>query len=149
MSHPIPSLKTLAAETASRLPSNVQLPQELIEYVYNYVDLKIVLSEIPAIVDDLQVLGARMASVTPQDYNAGLRDDLISEARRLDGLTDNVIALLNGAFAAVEQETDADWKAYYSERLTGAVDEVNDLKGHITYVIAQLTPLPDSDDDDL
>jgi glutamine synthetase type III len=147
MTSSVPSLKTLAAHAASTQPVNVLLPDDLITYLENYVDLRIVLETTPGVAEDLQVLGAKMASV--ETFTAELREEFINEANGLVGRIDNALALFDGAFAAVDQETDAEWRDYYTQLLSVAMQELHQLRDQLAIIPAQLTELPDSDDDDL
>lgn len=142
MSSPVPSLKTLAAQVAATAPPNVQLPQDLITYVYNYVNLQIVLTEVSSIWDDLQALKDQIQLVGQQDENAQVPQEVLdafaSAARSLNLRVDSVIASFNGAFEAIDQEADAEWRAYYTQILTADIDTITVLKGQIQGVITTI-----------
>ena len=147
MSAPIPTLKTLAAHVASTQQPNIQLPDDLISYLQNYADLRTVLDEHQAIFEEFQVLGVKMASV--QNWTQQIRDDLINEATILLGRVDTVLQLFGLALKGIGQEGNPEWRDYYEQLLTIAHQELLQFRQALQMIPAQLTPLPDSDDDDL
>jgi hypothetical protein len=147
MSAPIPTLKTLAAHVASTQQPNIQLPDDLISYLQNYADLRTVLDEHQAIFEEFQVLGVKMASV--QNWTQQIRNDLINEATILLGRVDTVLQLFDLAFKGIGQEGNPEWRDYYEQLLTIAHQELLQFRQVLQMIPAQLTPLPDSDDDDL
>ncbi len=146
MSTPIPTLKTLAAHVASTQQPNIQLPEDLVSYLQNYADLTTVLNEHQAIFDEFQVLGVKMASV--QNWAPQIRGELIDEATVLLGRVDTVLQLFDLAFQGIEQEENPEWRDYYLQLLTIAHQELLQFRQALHMIPAQVTPLPDSDDDD-
>jgi|SRR3954451_6704483 hypothetical protein len=146
MSAPIPTLKTLAAQVASTQQPQVQLPADLINYLQNYADLTTVLTEHQAIFEDFQTLGVKMASV--QNWTQQLRTDLINEANALLARLDTVLQLFGLAFNGIDQEQNPEWRDYYLQRLTIAHQELTQFRPALVLIVAQLTPLPDSDDEE-
>jgi hypothetical protein len=146
MSAPIPTLRTLAAQVASTQQPNVQLPAELLAYLQNSADLTTVLREHRAIFEAYQTLGVKMASV--QNWTAELRAELINEAAALIARLDTVLQLFGAAYAGIEQEENPEWRDYYLQLLTVAHEELTQFRAGISFIQAQLTPLPDSDDED-
>jgi hypothetical protein len=141
MSSPVPSLKTLVAQslsTATTAPA-IQLPPELITYVNNYVNLQIVLTEIPRIWDDLELLrtqiqaAAQLADDAPVDQ--GVLAAFLSDAQHLQERMATVLASFNDAFNAVEQEENAEWRAYYTQILTADIDTITVLQGQTAAII--------------
>ncbi|GAB1516118.1 hypothetical protein [Actinophytocola sp. KF-1] len=136
-------MKQLAAKATAARPLTGDLPQDLVDYLINVVDLTTVTTE-PAQLQ--KALGAIMDEITTapeEDFTEQLRQRLGDRAGVVASRAGAVLLLMNSALDAALAEPDEQWQEYFTRKCTEAIDVLTQVKSEAAMVESNMRDYPD------
>lgn len=136
-------MKLLAARSIVKNQVTGNVPEELVSYLSNVVDLTTVTTEPAQLQKSLAALWDDITNTNDDEFDADLRAKLKERATALVARANHVLGLMSSAREAVDLEPDATWRDYFVRQCATATDVLTAVRDEATMIENDMGDYPD------